>query len=143
MMAPESSMNLHRGLGLLLEQAFSLLLRQLLRFEKHHDLPEDSGERKRHLAPVGLDDGSPRVFADVERLIERETNADGPGDLSLRHLLPVHEERAGGALSKSAPVVLEGEAHDVIPRRYALIRSDAILVIGLVRECVNELGLAV
>src|SRR5262245_52320837 len=143
MMAPESSMNLHRGLGLLLEQAFSLLLRQLLRFEKHHDLPEDSGERKRHLAPVRLGDRSPRVFADVEGLIERETNADGPGDLSLRHLLSVHEERAGGALPESAPVVREGEAHDVISRGYAPVRSDAVLVVGLVRERVDELGLAI
>src|SRR5262245_46127810 len=142
-MAPESSMNRHRGLGLLLEQAFPLFLCQFLRFENHHDLLESSGERKRHLARVGLGDRSPRVFADVERLIERETNADGPGDLSLRHLLSVHEERADGALPESATVVREGEAHDVISRGYALIRSDAELVPRLVRECVHELGLAV
>src|SRR5262245_33373024 len=135
--------NSHVGFRFRLAQRLPLFGRQLFRFEDHDESLERARESNRHLVDIVLDHGRSSVSPDVERLVEREANADRLGDLSFRHLLAVDEQGAGRALADAAAVVLEDEADDMLARRYRLVGGDTELVLGLVGKSVGKGRLAV
>src|SRR5262249_2310067 len=62
----------------LFAEALLLLVGELLRFENYENLLQGARERKRHLVDVVLDNRRAGVLADVERLIERESDRQRP-----------------------------------------------------------------
>src|SRR5262245_14572899 len=70
------------------------------------------------------------VLAGVERLVRREPAKDRLLDPALRHLLAVHEQRAGAALADAAAVVLELEAEGVLAGRQLVLAGDLVPLDG-------------
>src|SRR5262245_42010890 len=85
------------------------------------NLVELACEFARHSGEVVLDDRRAGVLANVEGLVERETNSDGTLNRTLGDLLAVYGESAGPALADAATGVVEIERDRVLARRESLI----------------------
>src|SRR5712671_198787 len=64
------------------------------------DLPQGAGELEWDL--IVLADWRPRVLANIQRLIRRDAERDGPLDLPLRHLVAIHGQRSGTTFAQAA-----------------------------------------
>ena len=64
-------------------------------------------------------------------------------DLTLRHLLVVHRERAGAALAEAGDVVFEVEFDGVLAGSELVLRLDPILMLRLLREGIIKFRLSI
>src|SRR5205809_7647620 len=64
------------------------------------DLPQGAGELEWDL--VIFADRRPCVLADIQGLIRRDAERDGPLNLPSRHLLAIHGQRSGTTLAQAA-----------------------------------------
>src|SRR6516165_6394025 len=74
-----------------LVQSALVVLAELLWLENNGQFRERAGKGKRHFALILFQHRGSRVLSYVERFIEREANADGLGNATLRDLLFVHQ----------------------------------------------------
>ena len=115
------SLNGHNDLRFPTLEPLSLLAAQLLGLQHDDELLKRAGKRKWHLVYVILNDRGASVFADVESLVERETDRRGLWNMTLRNLLSINEKSPGRPSAQSTTFVLEVDSKDVIARRKRLV----------------------
>src|SRR5262249_49628280 len=117
----------------------TLLWSELIRSKLNINLVERAAELEGHLRVVFVDDRRPRVFADIETLVERKPKRLGKLNATLGDLLAADDRRSSSRLAGTAAIVCEIENQGVLAGRQRVLTCDAVFVLLLIRVPVSVL----